>query len=164
MPGGTLEIHRDTDYLASGTHTGISSGVLVIDGQTVYIDGETITIGGAGAAGSPTLEDKTYEFRSNGIIPGQYIENVTQSTNSKIATVTEDQITTEDDIAWQNGDEYKIYKTSTKGGIISSQWVDLSRGVSSDRKKLVGGWFEKDIDIDDRGRKNIFGPGQPSRG
>ena len=134
MGGGTTEIHNDDDALATGTHEGVDSAT--------------------------TLRVKGADFKSCGVIEDLYIENETQSTASLVATVTEDEITTDDDISWNNGDTYNIYKTGTKGSFISSVWIDLSRGWKTDPDEMRLGWRYDDIDLDRDGER-IFGPGQP---
>lgn len=136
MSGGTTEINRDTPYFATGTH----------DRGT-----------------STTLHDSGSDFKSCGVQVGAYIENDTQSTNSLIATVTEDEITTDDGISWNNGDTYYIYRTAAKGSVISTNWVDLSRGWRTPMWELQEGWRAEDLDIDRDQPGRVFGPGQPSK-
>lgn len=134
MSGGTAEIHNDTSPLATGTHKGVdSSTVLVVRGA---------------------------DFKSCGITADLYIENETQTTSSLVAIVTENDITTDDDISWDNGDTYNIYKTGTKGSFISSVWIDLTRGWKTDPKTMKDGWRMEDIDLDRNGEL-VFGPDQP---
>ena len=137
MSGGTTEIHRDNDYLASGMHDGTN--------------------------GATTLSDKDADFKSCGVMVGAYIENETAGTNSNVASVSESEITTDDNISWDNGQTYKIYITSAKNTKISSIWTDHSRGWRTDKEDLIDGWRAEDIDIDDHGKKHVFGPGQPER-
>ncbi len=136
MSGGTTEIHRDSDYLATGTH--------------------------GGASGAASLQDIGADFKSCGVMVGLAIYNTTHVTNGLVTAVTEDTVT-DDTNTWDAGDTYEIYKTSSKNSLISTQWTDLSRGWKSDRKKLEAGWKPKDIDLDDKGRKKVFGPGQPEK-
>jgi len=136
MAGGRTETHRDDEYLMTGTHKG---------------------------ATSTTLFNRKADFASCGAFAGLYIENVTQTTNSLVATATEEEVTTDDSISWDNGDTYEIYKTAAKDSFISSERVDLSRGWKSDPETLERGWKKEDIDLD-RDGKNIFGPGQPVKG
>lgn len=135
----TREIHRDSDYLASDTHSGADSS------KTLRCDGIDFFVGGA--------------------VPDLYIENETQSTSSLIATVKEHEITTDDAISWNNGDTFNIYKTSTKDSFISGVWCDVSRGwkINSNDEINKHGWRTEDWDIDDKGRKDVFGPGQPEK-
>jgi len=127
-------------------------------GVSFYVDDASVQ-----CVGTPTLIDRDIQFKSNGIRADLYIENTTQDLNSLVATVTEDEITTDDDIAWNYGDTYKIYKTSEKGQVISTEWVDLSRGWKTRKKELIGGWREKDLDIDRNNPGGVFGPGQPEK-
>lgn len=136
MAGGTTEIHKDDEYLATGTHKGED--------------------------GAASLFDPGKDLRSCGVLAGLAIYNVTQSTNGLVTASTEDTVT-DDTNTWDNGDTYEVYKTAVKGSIISSQWTDLSRGWKSDRQKLEAGWMPEDIDLDDKGRKKVFGPGQPEK-
>jgi hypothetical protein len=136
MPGGTTETHRDSDYSATGSHK--------------FGTSTTLTHPGA-------------DFKSCGVRVGVFIENVTQSTSSHIATVTEDQITTDDSLSWAYGDVYRIYKTATKDSFISSQWCDLSRGWKTPQRDLVEGWRAEDMDLDRDNPGRVFGPNQPER-
>ena len=155
-----VDIHKDDQPLFSGTHSG--------------------------ADGSATLIDRGAHFRSLGVDPalGQFVENVTQTIGATVIAATDDEVTTGQVYLWQgspvtwqaassswggaftwnNGDEYKIYATSTKNQIISRTYVDLSRGWKAERGELVDGWRAEDIDQDDRGRKKVFGPSQPEPG
>jgi hypothetical protein len=130
--------HYDNDPLSTGTHKGASS--------------------------SSVLRDRGACFRSLGVDPALelYAENETQGTNGTVTAATEDTVTV-DGVTWDDGDTYSIYKTSTKGGFISSEWVDVSAGFKINHPKEINkhGWRTEDWDIDDRGRKKIFGPGQP---
>ena len=68
-------------------------------------------------------------------------------------------------ISWDYGDVYNIYKTDSKNKLISSQWVDVSRGWKAEPGKLTkDGWRKEDVDLDDHGKIDIFGPGQPEKG
>ena len=135
MAGGTTELHIDNDHLATGTHDR--------------------------ADGATTLHKSGADFKSCGVRVGLYIENVDSGENSLIATVSEDEITTDDDLAWDNGETYKIYKTATKNSLISTQWTDVSRGWKTPKKELRKGWRPTDIDIDRKKPGRVFGPGQP---
>lgn len=117
-----------------------------------------------GADSASTLRDLDMPLRSLGARVGLYIENETQATASLIATVTElGEITTDDAISWDNGDTYNIYKTASKGSLISSNWVDLSRGWKTPKRELIHGWRAEDLDLDRDNPGKVFGPGQPSR-
>ena len=138
MSGGRIETHKDDDYLMTGTHNG---------------------------ATSTTLFNRKADFASCGAIEGLYIENVTQATNSLIATASEEEITTDDDISWDNGDIYEIYKTGTKNSVISKNVVDRSRGWKTDPKDMDSrGWRKEDTDIDVDNPGKVFGPNQPQKG
>jgi len=78
-----------------------------------------------------------------------------------VASVSEQEITTDDDLNWDNGDTYKIYKTAAKGQVISTQWTDLSRGWKTPMRELERGWKPEDVDIDRDNPGRVFGPGQP---
>ncbi len=133
MSGGKREVHRDSEYLMTGTHK----------------RGTSVTLCNPGA-----------DFASCGAMDGLYIENTTQGTNSIVRDCTETMLRTNDNITWLKGNTYKIYKTGTKGSIISSVWVDLSRGWKTDPKEMTDGWKNEDIDLDKDGKK-VFGTGQP---
>lgn len=141
MSGGTTEVHIDSDYLVSGTHRGADSATTLWAGD---------------AYGNRIADLDSYGAKAD-----LYIENTTESTNSLIASVAGDQITTDDDIAWNNGDTYKIYKTGTKNSQISTIWTDLSRGWKSDKDDLDRGWRPEDVDIDRDKPGRVFGPNQP---
>jgi len=110
-----------------------------------------------------TLRNVGADFKSCGAMAGLYIKNTTKDINSLIATVTEDEITTDDDLPWDSLDVYEIYKTATKDSFISSDVVDVSRGWRSDPAKMNKGWRFEDEDLD-RYNQKIFGPGQPEGG
>ena len=135
----TREIHRDDDYLVSDTHNG----------------GDAAT----------TIYNKSIDFYVSGVVPDLYIENTDTSESSLVATVTKHTITTDDDIAFDNGETFKIYKTGTKDSYISGTWCDVSRGwkIHSHDDVNKHGWRHEDWDIDDRGRKKVFGPGFPEK-
>ena len=103
------------------------------------------------------------DFKSCSALVGSYIENETSSENSLIATVTEEEITTDDDLSWARDDVYKIYKTDAKDGLISTIWTDVSRGWKSDKRELEKGWRKEDLDIDRKKPGRVFGEGQPER-
>lgn len=134
------ENHRDDSPLFTGTHKG--------------------------AAAAASLYDKGMNFRALGVDPtlGQYCENETQSTGGAVTAADEDTVTVSG-VTWNNGDTYNIYVTDTKNKMISSTWVDVSAGFKINDHKEVNrhGWRVEDWDVDDRGRKNVFGPGQPEK-
>lgn len=136
----TRQIHRDTEPLATGTHKG--------------------------ASGSSTLIVRGANFRALGVNPSLllYAENTTQSTNGTVTAADENSVTVSG-VTWDNGDTYNIYKTSQKNSYISAEWVDVSAGfkINSEREVNDKGWRKKDWDINDRGRKDVFGPGQPEK-
>jgi hypothetical protein len=153
MSGGTSETHKDSDYMFTGTHHG--------------------------ADGATYLYDKDANFKTLGVHldSENMVENVTQSTYGVVKTVTDSNLSAYNGninvfpitfpaafpVTWNYGDTYKIYKTETKNSVISSIWTDLSAGWRSDPDELINGWRAEDIDIDDRGRKKVFGPNQPER-
>lgn len=139
MGGGRLEVHRDSDYMATGTQRG---------------------------ATGTTLSDPSAHFAVFVAQTGLYIENVTTAEHSTIATLTDLEITTADAITWNAGDTYKIYKTSAKNSLISKEWTDSSRGWKADKRELTHGWFPDDWDVNrdaDGGTRKQFGPNQPER-
>lgn len=139
MGGGTREIYKDDQPLATGSHEG-----------------------GTGA----TLLDYEAQFDVFVGEVGKYVENVSRGTASTIATLTSNEITTAAGIEWQRGDTYKIYKTSAKNSKISTEWVDVSRGWQNPKETMTDGWRREDRDIDrpaGGGHRNVFGPGQPER-
>lgn len=136
MSGGSQYVHKDDDYLFTGTH------------------------GGSDAAA--VLTSLGAMFKTMGATIGVYCENVTQSTGGLITAVTDDTLTVAD-TTWDNGDTYKIYKTSAKNTVISTMMTDRSRGWKADPKQLKNGWFPEDADLDDHGKYKVFGPGQPHK-
>ena len=164
----TREIHRDDEPLFTGTHKGASysdiSSILTGDDGAVLTgdDGEVLTSDG-GVPG-PALRDKGMSFRSLGVDPDLdlYCENETQGTGGTVTASDEDSVTVSG-VTWDYGDTYSIYKTSTKNSFISGVWCDVSRGQKINHPDEINrhGWRHDDWDIDNRGRANIFGPGQP---
>jgi hypothetical protein len=138
--GGTREIHKDNEHLATGTHKGATSA---------------------------TLHDPGALFDVFVAQSGLYIENVSRGTASTIAALDSITLTTAAGISWQNGDTYRIYKTDAKNSKISTEWVDVSRGWKFDKTELDrGGWQAEDRDLDKPvggGHIDIFGTGQPER-
>jgi hypothetical protein len=132
------ELHYDSEALSTGTHKGADSATV--------------------------LFDRGKNFRSLGVDPDLelYAENETLGTNGTVTAATEDTVTVSG-VTWDNGDTYNIYKTSSKDSFISGQWVDVSAGFKINHPKEINkhGWRKEDWDIDDRGRKKVFGPGQP---
>jgi hypothetical protein len=154
MPTATKEIFRDDQPLFQGTHKGD-------DGAT-------------------TLRDPGANFRNLGVDPqlDLYIENVTQATNALVAYADADTVvatgngsgfpftfpvTLGTTISWDNGDTYKIYRTSSKNSYISGNWVDISRGwrIKKGDDVTSYGWRREDVDLDEPNRRDVFGPGQP---
>lgn len=137
MSGGNPETHRDSDYLATGTHKG--------------------------GSGDASLNDPGADFKSCGISGdlGQAIYNDTQSTNGNVTASTENTVT-DDTNTWTDGDTYFIYKTATKNSVISTIWVDKSRGWKTEKKDLDRGWRKEDVDLD-RDEPHTWGPNQPER-
>jgi len=164
MAGGTSEVHKDTEPLITGTHDG----------------GNTATV----------LQDMDAGFRSFGARVGLAVEHVDKHFYGTITAATETTVTVtwasdeggtpitfgdetlwfgsnqvyfSDAAVWDNGDTYKIYKTSARGSIISTNWVDISRGWKSRKSELIDGWRAEDVDIDKQNPGKVFGPGQPER-
>jgi hypothetical protein len=165
MSGGTSEVHRDDEPLITGTHDGTNA--------------------------ASVLRDMDANFRSFGARVGLAIENSTKGYLGTIKTVTKTEITVlwsttgiasltfgeepitfgEEELtfgeggaaAWDQGDTYKIYKTTTKDSIISSTWTEVSRGWKTPMKDLKDGWRDDDMDIDRHNPGRVFGPGQPTR-
>lgn len=156
MPGGTRHSHTDSDPLFQGAHDG--------------------------GNGSNALQSIGAMFFSLGVVEGLAIENVTTGETGNVTSCTDDRVYTstgesgsgfpltfdfeltgDEEITWNTGDTYKIYKTSTKDSDLSYEWTDVSRGWAEYPKNLHGGWREEDLDLDDHGTIEIFGPGQPGR-
>ncbi len=134
------EIHRDDSPMFTGTH--------------------------GGADGASVLYSKDAMFKQLGVSAGigQYVENETKSTGGVVTASTRDTVTA-DGVTWDNGDTYNIYITETKNQTISTVWTDVSRGWKAEPGKLTrDGWRKEDVDIDDHGKIDIFGPGQPEKG
>jgi hypothetical protein len=164
MSGGVRFTHVDDDPLFTGTHDGPDN--------------------------ASYLQSIGAMFKTLGAIPGLYIENVTQNQHSTIRYSTDKWVVAADSdagfpyefpfemtgygggfpytfpftfgpVQWDHGDVYKIYKTGTKGSVISQSWTDVSKGWQSPKDELVEGWFAEDVDLDDHGREHVFGPNQP---
>jgi len=134
MTGGVVVVHRDTDYLSTGTHKGSTS---------------------------VTITDIGKDFKSCGVYAALAVYNDTDSTNGLVVSVTENTVTT--DITFHNGDTYIIYKTGTYNSVISKHYTDRRFGDKVTKKtELIDGIKPKDRDWDEH-RKNVFGPGQPMR-
>ena len=138
MAGGTSEVHKDTEPLITDAHEG--------------------------ANGAAVFYARDGGFRSNGAHPdlSLYVENETQGTGGALTAATEETVTATG-VTWDKDDVMNVYKTSTKGSIISTNWVDVSRGWKSRKVDLHEGWRAEDIDIDKNNPGKVFGPGQPKR-
>ena len=137
MSGGKQSINYDDNPLFTGTHDGADS--------------------------ASVLQDIGAMFQALGCVAGLYIENATEETSGAVASCNDDTVTLETPITWNNGDTYNIYKTDTKGSVISYVWVDVSRGWAGRPENLVNGWREEDVDLDDHGKHKVWGPGQPEK-
>ena len=136
----TKVTHKDDDYLATGTHSGASGGLI--------------------------LRNKGADFKSCGVTVGIAIYNDTDGSNGLTTAVTEDEVTCTlsggSNNTWTNGDTYEIYKTATKDSTISHIYTDRSAG----RKVVKGdiltraGYFPDEADLDEAD-DHIFGPDQP---
>jgi hypothetical protein len=135
-----IERHLDSEPLATGTHQG--------------------------SDGASTLYDPDALFKTCGVRQGKAIYN--GETGSLVTSVTDTEVGS--GLTWDNGDIYKIYKTSAKDSVISSIKTDKSRGwkVTKEDELNSYGWRPEDADIDKdaNGRllpknKRPFGPGQP---
>ena len=138
MAGGTSEVHKDTAPLLTDTHEG--------------------------ANGASAFYARGGGFRSNGANPALslFVENETQGTSGALTAATEETVTASG-VTWDQGDTMKVYKTATKGSVISTNWTDVSRGWKSRKTDLKDGWRDEDIDIDKDNPGKVFGPGQPER-
>ena len=130
MSGGVRVTHTDSDPLFTGTHDGPD--------------------------GSNYLQDMGAMFKTLGAINGLYVENETKGTNGSLDYATDNIVYTGDatlpavlpftlPIEWDNGDTYNIYKTDTKGSVISYTWTDVSRGWAAYPQELVNGWLPEDV-------------------
>ena len=140
MSGGRVEVHKDVDPLAIGTHKRGSN--------------------------SSNLVDPGADFKSCSVQVGSLIKNTTDGSEGAITAVTEDTVSvtlaggTDND--WDVGDEYEIYITDTYNSIISSIWTDRRFGRKYEKDKLDRGYIPEDIDLD-QWQSNVFGPGQPEK-
>lgn len=135
--------------------------------KQVILDDEPLATGThSGASSSSILRSRGALFRTLGVDPSLelYAENETQGTSGTVTAATDDTVTVSG-VTWNNGDTYNIYKTATKGSFISSEWCDVSAGFKINHPSEVNehGWRNEDWDIDDRGRKKVFGPGFPEK-
>lgn len=162
MSGGTAEIHRDNEPLIEVTHQGPSASIYLIK--------------------------RRYRWDAVGAKVGLYIENTTKSYYGLISAVSDtgiltvwatgptgalltfgdEELTLGNELisfgeydAWDYGDTAKIYKTSSKGQILSTIWTDLSRGWKTHPDELDEGWRFDDVDLDRDDPGHVFGPGQP---
>lgn len=133
MAGGVAVIHRDTDYLSTGTQK--SSGVTIVDNGK--------------------------DFKSCGVYAGLAVKNDTAATSGHVVSVTENSVTT--DISFASGATYRIFKTTTYNSVISRHYTDRRFGDKVTQKsELINGIKPEDRDYDEN-IKNVFGPGQPER-
>lgn len=163
----TREINRDDSPLFTGTHKGASYTGLILtndDGEVLTNDDGEVLFTDGYYGFTSVIRDKGMSFRSLGVDPDLdlYCENETQGTSGVVTAADEDTVTVSG-VTWENGDTYSIYATSTKDSFISGIWCDVSRGQMIDHPDDINrhGWRVEDVDWDDRGRINIFGPLQP---
>jgi len=134
MSGGVAVIHRDTDYLVTGTQKGSSS---------------------------TTITDRGKDFKSCGVTAGLAVYNDTASTTGSVTSCTEDQVVT--DVTFATGATYRIFKTDEYNSKISTHFTDKRYGDKvTHREELINGLKPKDRD-DDEETKNVFSSGQPWR-
>jgi len=133
MAGGVAVVHRDTDYLSTGTQKG---------------SGTTIT-------------DAGKDFKSCGVYAGLAVKNDTASTSGHVVSVTENTVTT--DIAFATGATYRIFKTTDYDSLISKHFTDRRFGDKvTNKAELINGIKPNDRDYDEEMR-HVFAPGQPER-
>ena len=133
MSGGVQVVHRDTDYLCTGTQKG---------------SGTTIT-------------DHGRDFKSCGVKAGLAVYNDTASTTGHVVSCTEDAVVT--DVAFNLGATYRIFKTTTYNSVISKHFTDRRYGDKVTHQwELQDGLKQRDRDYDETHR-HVFGPGQPWR-
>ena len=157
MSGGTSEIHRDLDPLVTGTHRG-ARGLTLIDYGKMF-DVVVATLG---------LQVVNVTTGEKGNIIAITAETILVSSGSvaEVLTFGDDEIAFGSEelrfggLVWNPGDAYAVYKTATKGSIISTQWVDLSRGWKTPQRELIDGWREDDVDVN-RGGEKMWAEGQP---
>lgn len=163
MSGGTTEVHKDTDYLISGTHRGGNSASTLVDRKAYFVTAnakvglaiENYTKGYRGVIYSITEHEIVVSWATNGL--GTPI-----TFGSGTLWFGSEQVHFEEGIGvWDYGDTYRIYKTTARGTIISTQWTDLSRGWKTPQDELIDGWREEDIDLNPNGEREVWGPGQP---
>jgi hypothetical protein len=131
----SVVVHRDTDYLATGTHKGLSA---------VY-----------------DILDRGRDFMSCGVAEGLSVINDTKSISGKVVSSTEDTVTT--NILWDKGDTYRIFKTTTYNSLISKHYTDKRYGDKvTHQRELINGLKPRDID-DDEFTNKVFSQGQPWR-
>ena len=166
----TREIHRDNFPLFTGTHQGGDYESLYLlreEGDRIELEDleGLVELEGEGSASS-TLYVKGANFRALGVDPSLelYCINESRGTGGTVTAATENTVTV-DGVEWYNGDTYAIYQTSSKGSFISAVWTDVSAGFKINHPDEINrhGWRKEDWDIDDRGRKRVFGPGQPEK-
>ena len=148
MSGGTTEVHRDTEPLITGTHKGATDSVLTDTDFSnlrsfgvragLYI--ENVTKGATGTVASVSGNSLTVNWLTGATTPAT--GDITFGSDN--LTFGSDDVYFSEMVGgtldWSPGDIYAVYKTATKNGIISTNWVDLSRGWKSRKKELREGW------------------------
>lgn len=136
MPGFTTKVHRDTDYLVTGTQKG-ATGTTVID----------------------TGKD----FKSCGVVAGLALKNDTAGTTGTVSSgVTENSFVSSITIA--NGATYRIFKTTSYNSKISTHYEDRRAGHKVTEKSQLSdrGYLPEDVDVDES-NTHAWGPGEPWR-
>ncbi len=137
--GAAAEVHRDTDYLFTGTHKG-ASGTLILSDNGKY-------------------------FASLGVMVGLAIANDTDGSSGLVTAVADNTVTCTlsggTANTWTTGDTYYIYKTAAYNTKISTTYTDKIYGQKvTDPAQLYKGQLADDADLD-IDHDHVWGPGQP---
>ena len=144
MSGGTTELHRDSDPLVEATHQG-ATGATVFYNKTIRFDvlvpignyAENADTGDYGYVSAVRPNEVDINWATGGPI----------TFGEEPLTFGSEQLYLSEVASWTYGDTLKVYKTTVKNSVISTQWIDLN-GMKTPMVELVDGYRSEDLDED----------------
>jgi hypothetical protein len=144
MSGGSTEIHRDSDPLVEAVHQG-ATGASVFYNGTMRFDvlvpignyAENADTGDYGYVTAVRPNEVEIDWETGGSL----------TFGDEQLTFGTEPIYLSESATWSTGNTLKVYKTSVKNSVISTQWVDLN-GMKTPMVELVSGYRPEDLDED----------------
>jgi hypothetical protein len=144
MSGGSTEIYRDSDPLVEAVHQG-ATGSTVFFNATQRFD--VLVAIGLYAENADTGDYGYVSAVRPNEVDIDWVTGGSLTFGDDQLTFGDEQIFLSESATWTNGNTLKVYKTSVKNSVISSQWVDLN-GMKTPQVELVSGYRPEDIDED----------------